>query len=227
MIFGLLKNMRGFILILLAFLFVSRTNLHAQDELNDFLNIEFEVGAGYANSTNRNIFNDQQGIAMGGGGTFNLGFRYHLDYNWSAGIHLILVADAISNFDSEQVLGYISENNLNTTNVNLGFNGKYTFNLNRVQPYVLGGLGVAFGSMDSIDFEESVNQFTGFAIDMGIGLGYMTSNHVMVSTTLLRNYGLAWWKYEPSFDSINKQFNPGFWALTLNVSIFFGGDDLY
>ena len=219
--------MRGFLFVLFALLLVPGTYLQAQEDETSFLNIEFEVGAGYAHSANRNVFNDQQGIDLAGGGTFNLGFRYHLDYNWSAGIHLILVADAISKYDSEQVLGYLSDNNLTTTNVNLGFNGKYTFNLNRLQPYVIGGIGVAFGSMDSIDFEESVNQFTGIALDMGIGLGYMTSNHVMVSTSLIRNYGLAWWKYEPSFDSINKQFNPGFWALTLNVSIFFGDDDLF
>jgi hypothetical protein len=219
--------MRRYLLVLLAVLLIPGTNLHAQEDETSFLNIEFEVGAGYANSANRNVFNDQQGIDLGGGGTFNLGFRYHLDYNWSAGIHLILVADAIGEYDSEQVLGYVSDNNLTTTNVNLGLNGKYTFNLNRLQPYVIGGLGVVFGSMDSIDFEESINQFTGIAIDMGIGLGYMTSNHVMVSTSLVRNYGLAWWKYEPSFDSINKQFNPGFWALTLNVSFFFGGDAFY
>ena len=213
--------------VLISLLIISGTNLYSQDPDTNFLNMEFEIGAGYAKSINRNVFNDQQGVALGGGVAFNLGLRYHLDYNWSIGLHLNLVADAISKYDSEAVLGFVSENNLTTTNVNLGLNGKYTFNLNRLQPYVIGGLGIAFGGMDSIDFEEPVNHFTGIALDMGIGLGYMTSNHVMISTSLIRNYGLAWWKYEPSYDSINKQFNPGFWSLTLNVSIFFGDVDLY
>jgi hypothetical protein len=215
------------ITVLISLLIISDTNLYSQDSETSFLNIEFEIGAGYAKSVNRNVFNDQQGVALGGGGAFNLAFRYHLDYNWSVGLHLILTADAISKYDSEAVLGFVSENNLTTTNVNLGFNGKYTFNLNRLQPFLIGGLGVALGGMDSADFEEPVNEFTGIALDMGIGLGYMTSNHVMISTSLIRNYGLAWWKYEPSYDSINKQFNPGFWSLMLNVSIFFGSDDLY
>ena len=185
--------------------------------------MEFEFGFGYVNSSETNLFNDKQGVDPGGGFALNMALRYHHDYNWSFGIHFLGAFDAVSEFDEDVVLGYPTDGTLSMSNINLGVNSKFTQNLGIWQPYISLGLGAVLGSLSVIEYEEPANEFTGIALDMGIGLGYMATNELMISTTLRRNLGLAWWKYLPSEESINNEFNPGYWSLTLNANWFFGG----
>ena len=209
---------------LMTLLVFTSLHVNSQDAAADFLDIEFELGLGYAQSSDNNLFNDRQGVDPGGGVGINMGFRYHFDYNWSAGLHILILTDGVRQYDPDLVLGYYTEDNLSLSNLNIGVNGKYTHNLIRWQPYAFGGLGVSLGSLTTLNYEEPVNDFIGIAMDMGIGLGYMITNQVMLSTSLLRNYGVAWWSDDPSFESINKEFNPGFWLVAINFSIFLAND---
>jgi len=199
----------------------------SQDDIEEMLHMEFEFGLGYSRSVSQNFFNDAQGIAPGGGVGINMAFRYHFNYNWSAGLHFMINADNIPDYDSDLVLGYFSDLPLSVGNVNLGFHGKYTYDkLQRWQPYILGGLGAALGGITTVEYQEQVNSFSGIAINMGMGIGYMANNYIMVSGSILRNYGIAWWTRYPSNISVNKQFDPGFWTVSLNISIFLQ-DDIY
>ena len=220
MIFALDSNMARSYFILCILLFPCLKG-QSQENLDELIHLEFELGIGYAHSATQNYFNDSQGTIPGGGVGINMAFRYHFNYKWSAGAHFLITADEIGTYDPDLVLGYYSESPLSISNVNLGFNGKYTYNdLQRWQPYAFGGLGVVFGGITSLEYEEQVNGFTGFAMNMGVGLGYMVNNYVMLSGSVLRNYGLAWLSRMPSAAAVNNQFNPGFWTLSLNVSIF-------
>ena len=76
-------------------LIIGSLNAWSQEAENDFLNLEFEFGIGYSQSVNNNYFNDSQGIKINGGVGINMAFRYHFNYNWSAGVHFLISTDEI------------------------------------------------------------------------------------------------------------------------------------
>ena len=181
---------------------------------------EIWLGAGGAASFEKDVFNVVADFESSPEAAYSLVYLANLNARLAVGLHIYGGSETSPEFLIQDQSGVTQLVKLDLNTFNFGARGRYTFTRATLSPYVLAGLSLAGGSIDSKVSGELT--YTGVSACVGAGAGIGLGRHFMLSAEGFGSFGTANWKQPPFGNSSGKEFNPSIAGGTINLGFVWG-----
>ncbi len=186
-----------------------------------YLRNEITLGFGIGSSPEKNIFNLPSGDVQGSPEiAIYFAYNYSLDERFAIGFQGYGYVQTISNVAIIDGSGSMRSVSFDLSPISVGIQGRYLLSSGTIQPYMFGMVNLAAGSLENNEF--GTLSMLGFTAGGGAGLRIFAGESVTIALQGIASLGTANFKEKPFLNSTGKEFNPGFFGLTLNVAYLWG-----